>query len=396
MCIKLYRMLRTGWLVFFLSIYISVSAQMAQSSTDRESVFPGLLYDGKEWTQQTMDLASDELVILDFWASWCTSCVPGLMKLDSLQSLYPGRVRFLLVNAASTKDDRKLVEAYYEGWKKRYGKPLSLSTLVGDSILENQFPHRGVPHYVWLYKGEECALSDLSSINPEVISALLSTGLYTGVRWQEAIEFGREQRLAEWPGREQPLLSSLLTPALAGVRSERVVRFQAAPELSRLTIINESLFSLLQLAYSFREPANRIIADDSILYRSLSHLYCFEWEGVAATRKVLHRELSRALEQHWGFRGELIDSLVPCIRITGLPARSSHRPVSLRFKELLTAIDRASPVPVLALSGLPEEVLLTRVYSTEQLQDPISVFDREGISWRYDTARLKVLRLRSR
>lgn len=396
MCTKLYRMLRTGWIVFFLSIYLSVSAQMAQSSTDRESVFSGLLYDGKQWTHQTIDLAADELVILDFWATWCTSCVSGLLKMDSMQTLYPGRVRFLLVNAASTQDDRNRVEAYYETWRKRYGSALSLSTLVGDSILEKRFPHAGVPHYVWLYKGEDCALSDLSSINPDVIGTLLSTGRYTGVRWQEAIEFGREQRLADWPRAEQPLLASLLTAALAGVRSERKYLFEAAPALSRLTLINESLFSLLQFAYSFWGPANRIITDDSVLYRSLSGLYCFEWEGKAATRKVLHQELTSTLEKHWAVSGQVKDSVVPCIRITGLPPRSTLRPVSLRFKELLTAIDRASPVPVIALSGLPEEVFLTRVYSTEQLQDPGSVFDREGISWQYDTARLKILLLRSR
>jgi thiol-disulfide isomerase/thioredoxin len=88
-------------------------------------------------------------LILDFWASWCTSCLRKFPAADSLQRIYGDRLQILLVNTISTKDDVAKMRAVYARMKKLL-PGFSLPSVVGDSVLLKYFPHHALPHTVWL------------------------------------------------------------------------------------------------------------------------------------------------------------------------------------------------------------------------------------------------------
>src|SRR6476661_3125665 len=91
-----------------------------------------------------------KLLILDFWATWCTSCLKHFPKMDSLQQQYPGQVQVLLVNAKTTGDNEKKIKIFFERRKAPNGRPYALASVIEDSLLTQLFPHKLLPHYVWL------------------------------------------------------------------------------------------------------------------------------------------------------------------------------------------------------------------------------------------------------
>jgi len=85
-----------------------------------------------------------KLLILDFWATWCTSCIKHFPQIDSLQQQYAGRVQLLLVNSKNTGGTKEKVQAFF---KKR---KINLPSVVEDTVLSALFPHQFLPHYVWI------------------------------------------------------------------------------------------------------------------------------------------------------------------------------------------------------------------------------------------------------
>lgn len=113
-----------------------------------------------------------KLLILDFWATWCSACFHSFPKLDSLQQQFPNKLQILRV--AFEEKEKVLVSL-----ARRSGpdaQPNAMTTLVNDTTLRKLFPHRLVPHYVWIgpdgvfkatTSGEEVTLFNIRSMIDE-------------------------------------------------------------------------------------------------------------------------------------------------------------------------------------------------------------------------------------
>lgn len=85
-----------------------------------------------------------KLLILDFWATWCGSCIKAMPKLDSLQTEFEDQVQVISV----TKQDQNTVEAFK--LKNLIVHNYNVPIATGDKSLSAAFPHRMVPHIVWI------------------------------------------------------------------------------------------------------------------------------------------------------------------------------------------------------------------------------------------------------
>lgn len=118
--------------------------------------------DGKDTI--TLNNYKGKLIILDFWATWCVPCVKSLAKLDSLQNQFTGEVAIVPITyesgtkAAAFFADRK--------WK--------LPTAVSESTLANYFPHKSIPHQVWIKDGRVIAIPLPVYSSKETISKVIS------------------------------------------------------------------------------------------------------------------------------------------------------------------------------------------------------------------------------
>ncbi len=105
------------------------------------------VFENGKYTQQTLAKYRGKPLILDFWATWCNSCMPNFPKLDRFKEHYGDNVNFLLVNSYDS-DTAKVVDIFM-GEKYAQYRTRTPSVLF-DSYLKQLFPHQAVPIFIWL------------------------------------------------------------------------------------------------------------------------------------------------------------------------------------------------------------------------------------------------------
>lgn len=146
-------------LFLFMLIY---GLSRGQAVVDRADVKPVMLgfrvpeefwtheftiYENGVYKKQNLEMFRGKPLILDFWATWCTSCMPNFPKLDRFKQMHDERINFLLVNSYD-RDIGKITEIF-EGEKFKSFRTKTPS-IVFDEYLKKLFPHQAVPIYIWL------------------------------------------------------------------------------------------------------------------------------------------------------------------------------------------------------------------------------------------------------
>ncbi|MDN3654058.1 DUF3738 domain-containing protein [Ferruginibacter paludis] len=112
-------------------------------------------------------------VILDFWSTWCGSCLESFPEMHALQQQFAGALQVIMVNNYPG-DDAKRVERFMRTRKKRSGQLFTLSYLLQDTVLNQYFPYRSIPHYVWLDEQQKvAAITGQEELTETNIQALL-------------------------------------------------------------------------------------------------------------------------------------------------------------------------------------------------------------------------------
>jgi thiol-disulfide isomerase/thioredoxin len=114
-----------------------------------------------------------KLIILDFWASWCYSCLHAIPKLNKLQKEFGDKFQLIFVNSTETTGDNK--EKVIQTIKKFTPEgPASFLISYEDSIALKLFPHIYLPHYVWITRsGIVKAITDADDLKSENIKAII-------------------------------------------------------------------------------------------------------------------------------------------------------------------------------------------------------------------------------
>lgn len=97
----------------FSTLFLLVVAAHAATPSAQEWQLPRLNSDG----QLALSELRGEVVLLDFWASWCVPCRGSMAALQTLQKEYAGRgVRIVPISVdADAQDARKFLEQYGRG-----------------------------------------------------------------------------------------------------------------------------------------------------------------------------------------------------------------------------------------------------------------------------------------
>lgn len=87
-------------------------------------------------------------IILDFWATWCGTCISKFNYLQELQRKFADRVLIVLANTSLRDTDEKVSAFMSTYYQQNPGFELSYS--FRDKKLNLLFPSRALPHYVWI------------------------------------------------------------------------------------------------------------------------------------------------------------------------------------------------------------------------------------------------------
>jgi len=114
-----------------------------------------------------------KLVLMDFWASWCFSCVLAIPKLSEIQNEFSDKVQIIYVNSTeSTGDKQEKVQQTVKKYSPGGQLPFLIS--YNDSIAYRYFPHFSLPHYVWITpNGFVKAITDGDQVTAQNIKAIL-------------------------------------------------------------------------------------------------------------------------------------------------------------------------------------------------------------------------------
>lgn len=118
-------------------------------------------------------------VILDLWATWCSSCIGGFPIIDSLQKLFDPKLKVLLINrqqkdSTSTGDNHEIAMKFIENYVKN-NIGFSSTFLIEKTKMDEYFLFAGIPHYIWIDRNRRIrAITNSRQITKENFESLLS------------------------------------------------------------------------------------------------------------------------------------------------------------------------------------------------------------------------------
>ena len=128
--------------------------------------------DGKA-VKQNLSQYQGKILLLDFWASWCTNCIKSFPKLSGLKNKYGLEMNMLLVNSAGNGDDLERISQVYQRINSG-GLSFTIESIIQDTALRKMFPHKMLPFYVWIdASGRVNAYSGSAFLNKENFESLI-------------------------------------------------------------------------------------------------------------------------------------------------------------------------------------------------------------------------------
>ncbi|KAA9040830.1 DUF3738 domain-containing protein [Ginsengibacter hankyongi] len=268
-----------------------------------------------------------QLTVIDFWATWCGSCVGTFSKMHALKKEFGDSLQIFFIDA-DKKDTPKKVSAFFESRKKRTAESFTLPYVLQDSVMEKLFPHQTIPHCVWLDSAlRVIAITGHEQVTGGNIKKYLSGSILHLPVKNDVKLFNREKPLlVDENGGEAPgdfIYRSVITGYKDGLGMS-LGKFQNSDyTISAMYIINYPLYHIFQMAYPdvLQYDAKRIFieAKDSLLFVNDStkqHLFCYEITTPPVSQQKINEYLQSDLERtfHAVARKEMRD--IDCYILT--------------------------------------------------------------------------------
>ncbi len=273
-----------------------------------------------------------KLLLLDFWATWCTPCIAGMPGMHELQEKFKDRIQIILVN---DNESPVLVDRFVANRKKTASSRITLPVAYSDSLLsKSMFPHPGIPAIFWIdSEGILRYKTSKVEVNERNIGAFLNGKpiAFESVTPMVSPEKMRNDSSILW--------RSEIRKGAAG--SSPVSRlFVMKNGFSGVATFNTSVLDMIRFAYGMvhpaangfgyieRQPVNRTIVDSRPggnygrhmkNHEQSTEVYSYELVAPLYTSGETMQEVMRAdLEKWFDFRAVREKRLVKYLVLTSL------------------------------------------------------------------------------
>lgn len=330
-------------------------------------------------------------VILDFWATWCTSCINKFPKLDSIQAAFGDKLQILLVNTNLTNDKKEKIAGFFSKWENDHGEKLVLPSVINDTLLYQLFQHKMLPHYVWIDNlGFVKAITASSELTKENIDKFISGEAFSVRGKHDFMSYDRNEPLFQkgngGDSRNQ-IYRSMMTGYLDGIPQGVSRKIDTNQLITRYCITNYSIIQLIKETYRMFQPRNRILLEvkDTLKYIerydqdgwAYSNTYCYELITPPTDVQAVYAKARVELSAQFEFSAGLQKRNVNCWVLVRSPKNSSgtvspkkqdnNSNSNITIPELVVNLNNVLPIPVLDESNYSEAININ--ITPEDLKD---------------------------
>jgi len=272
-----------------------------------------------------------KVIILDFWATWCKSCISNMPRMHQLQDQFEDDVVVLPV----TYEDENTVSALLERTSNAGLLALrsSFQSIIADSVLKQSFPNpaRTIPYFAIIGKdGLLTGLAMPAQLNEKLLASLVSGEEAYIPPLQAAPETPLLEQSAKYTANRvaKPVYYSMLSGYMEGFSFPVGYVTDSISGTRRDYYINSPLLRLYASALSSGAPIRpnkRILLIDSAellesdgrrnrQYNFREYNYCYEAIAPSwATKEERNARMLAELNTTSGFKGEMRKRKLPCL-----------------------------------------------------------------------------------
>jgi thiol-disulfide isomerase/thioredoxin len=273
-----------------------------------------------------------KLLILDFWATWCSACIANFPKMEALQKEFGSRLQMMGV----TSDKQTKASSFLKKYERNIGRDFTIPSVVDATTLNTLFPHKIIPQYVWIDpNGIVVAITSSEHVTAENIR-LISNGKTISLPLKEDVmSFNHNKPLfIEGNGGTGASIKyrSTLSGRINGVNTMASSLSEESKVMrGRIFGINCSVQKLYTIAFSTASklPDNRILLEvrNPAIFRYLAdsidmekwqeeNTYCYELICPPTNSKTLKSLMGEDLNRYFSVKAKFEKRALNCWIIT--------------------------------------------------------------------------------